>query len=218
MFDNVRVERFVTNVPPYLTSQPQGQTVAQGSNAGFGVTAGGTASLGYQWRQNGTNIPGATASSYTRVNAQAADAGSYSVVVANASGSVTSSVAILTVNVPPDITTQPESQTANVGASAVFTVTATGTEPLAYQWRWNGGDIGGATASSYTRSNVTMGDAGSYSVVITNVAGSITSSNAVLTVTPLAPPQFASSSRAGGRPGATRVDRRPGGLCALHLD
>lgn len=191
MFDNVRVERFVTNVPPYLTAQPQGLTVVQGNSAAFGVTAGGTATLAYQWRQNGTNISSATASSYTRGNAQAADAGSYSVVVANASGSVTSSVAILTVNVPPGITTQPESQTAQVGASATFTVAATGTAPLAYQWQWNGGDIGGATASSYTWSNLAAGDAGSYSVVITNVAGSITSSNAVLTVTPLAPPQFA---------------------------
>jgi hypothetical protein len=107
MFDNVRVERFVTNVPPYLTAQPQSLTVTQGNNAGFGVAAGGTASLGYQWRQNGTNIPGATASSYTRSNAQAADAGSYSVVVTNASGSVTSSNALLVVTLltPPRFAT-----------------------------------------------------------------------------------------------------------------
>jgi hypothetical protein len=70
-------------------------------------------------------------------------------------------------------------------------VTATGTAPLAYQWRWNGGEIGGATGSSYTRSSLATSDAGSYSVVITNVAGSVTSSNAVLVVTPLTPPQFA---------------------------
>ncbi|HOC57610.1 MAG TPA: immunoglobulin domain-containing protein [Verrucomicrobiota bacterium] len=191
MFDNVRVERFVTNVPPYFTAQPQGLTVAQGGNATFGVTAGGTAPLAYQWQQNGTNIPGATASGYTRGSAQPADAGSYTVVVSSASGSVTSEVALLTVNVPPEITAQPESRTNQVGTSVTFTVVASGTAPLAYQWRWNGGEIGGATDSSYTRSNLAMGDAGSYSVIITNVAGSATSSNAVLVLTPLAPPQFA---------------------------
>ena len=94
--DNVRVERFVTNVPPYLTAQPQSVTAPVGSNATFNVTAGGTATLAYQWRLNGANIAGATSSSYTRLNAQVAHAGNYSVVVTNTSGSVTSSVAALT--------------------------------------------------------------------------------------------------------------------------
>ncbi|NOS69361.1 MAG: hypothetical protein HOP33_05450 [Verrucomicrobia bacterium] len=96
LVDNVRVERFVTNVPPYLTVQPQGTTVPVGSNATFNVTAGGTASLAYQWRLNGTNIAGATSSSYTRNSAQAIHTGNYSVVITNAYGSVTSSNALLT--------------------------------------------------------------------------------------------------------------------------
>ncbi len=96
LVDNVRVERFITNVPPYLTAQPQSVTVPVGSNATFNVTAGGTATLAYQWRLNGANIAGATSSSYTRLNAQVAHAGNYSVVVTNTSGSVTSSVAALT--------------------------------------------------------------------------------------------------------------------------
>ena len=73
-------------------------------------------------------------------------------------------------------------QNVNQGGNAAFSVTATGTSPLSYQWRFNGASIGGATASSYTRSNVQTGDAGSYSVIVTNVAGTVTSSNAVLTV------------------------------------
>ncbi len=75
VFDNVRVERFVTNVPPYLTAQPQARTVSQGNNATFNVTAGGTAPLNYQWRCNGTNLAGASASAYTVTNVLPTDAG-----------------------------------------------------------------------------------------------------------------------------------------------
>ncbi len=96
LIDNVRVERFVTNVPPYLTAQPQNVTAPVGSNATLSASAGGTAPLAYQWRLNGTNITSATNSSYTRVNAQVIHAGNYSVAVTNTSGSVTSSVAALT--------------------------------------------------------------------------------------------------------------------------
>lgn len=94
--DNVRVERFVTNVPPYVLTQPQSVESPTGNNVQFNVTAGGTATLSYQWRFNGTNIAGATGSSFTRTNAQAHHAGQYSVVITNSSGSVTSAVATLT--------------------------------------------------------------------------------------------------------------------------
>jgi len=100
MFDNVRVERYVTNAPPFITSQPQGLSVTQGSNATFSVTAGGTATLAYQWRQDDTNIAGATQSSYTRNNVGTADAGNYSVFITNVAGTVTSSNALLTVVLP----------------------------------------------------------------------------------------------------------------------
>jgi hypothetical protein len=96
LVDNVRVERFVTNVPPYLTAQPASVTASTGSNVPFTVAAGGTSALAYQWRFNGTNLAGATSSTYTRLNAQAIHAGNYSVVVTNNSGAVTSAVATLT--------------------------------------------------------------------------------------------------------------------------
>jgi hypothetical protein len=100
LVDNVRVERYVTNAPPFLTSQPANQTVVQGNDVTFGAVAGGTTPLSYQWRQNGTAIAGATGSSYTRSNAQAAHAGNYTLVATNVAGSVTSAVAVLTVLVP----------------------------------------------------------------------------------------------------------------------
>jgi hypothetical protein len=94
--DNVRVERLSTNVPPYLTAQPESQDATAGTDLTFAIVAGGTPTLNYQWRFHGTNLPGATGSSFTRTNAQGSHAGNYSVVVTNASGSVTSVVATLT--------------------------------------------------------------------------------------------------------------------------
>src|SRR6185503_7957658 len=94
---------YTTNALPAVTNQPQSLTVNQGQNATFNVGASGLTPLSYQWRLSGTNIPGATASSYTRTNAQCAHAGSYQVVVANSLGSTTSSVAILSVVAPPSI-------------------------------------------------------------------------------------------------------------------
>lgn len=96
LVDNFRVERMVTNVPPFLTAQPESVSASTGNNIQFHVIAGGTAALTYQWRFNGTNLAGATGSNYIRLNAQASHAGDYSVVVTNASGSVTSAVAELT--------------------------------------------------------------------------------------------------------------------------
>lgn len=100
LVDNVRVERFVTNAPPYITSQPQGLSVREGTNVTFTVVAGGTGPLTYQWRFNGTNLPGATASSFTRNQVQPVDAGDYSVLIANVAGTVASSTALLAVTVP----------------------------------------------------------------------------------------------------------------------
>jgi hypothetical protein len=97
LVDNVRVEHFDTNVPPYITEQPLGRSVKAGSNVIFSVSAGGTSTLAYQWRWNGVNIPGATGGNYTRNNAQTTDSGNYSVVITNASGTVTSFDALLTV-------------------------------------------------------------------------------------------------------------------------
>jgi len=95
LVDNVRVERLITNVPPYITVQPESVNTVPGSNATFSVTAGGTAALAYQWRLNGTNIVGATSASYARNNVQPPDVGNYSVAISNASGGVTSAVALL---------------------------------------------------------------------------------------------------------------------------
>jgi len=84
--------------PPAILTQPQGQTIALGGSATFDVTATGTSPLSYSWRFSGTDIAGATASSFTKTNAQPADGGNYSVVVSNLFGVATSADAALTLN------------------------------------------------------------------------------------------------------------------------
>src|SRR5436853_3258159 len=141
-------------VAPSITTQPASQTVTAGQTATFTVVATGTALLNYQWRKSGTAISGATAPTYTTPATTSADSGSqFTVVVSNTAGTVTSNTATLTVSaaaVAPSITTQPASQTVTAGQMATFTVVATGTAPLSYQWRKSGTAISGATGAGYT--------------------------------------------------------------------
>lgn len=171
----------VTN-PPSITTQPLSQTNALGGTVTFSVVASGTTPLTYQWRLYNTNLPGATAASLSLTNIQPINAGDYTVFITNAFGSITSAVAKLTVNAAPYINNQPQSLSVNAGANAAFAVTAAGGPPLDYQWRFAGADLLNATNSTYTRSNTQPADAGNYSVVVSNYAGSVTSSVAVLTV------------------------------------
>lgn len=99
--DNVRVE--VPTQPPVITTPPQGQTIPWSSNCTFTVTATGTAPLAYQWKCNGTNLVGATGSSYVRPCVQKSDEGSYMVTVTNAVGAITSSPALLNVTLPQPV-------------------------------------------------------------------------------------------------------------------
>ena len=153
------------------------------------VVATGTAPLSYQWQKNGTNIVGATAATNTIAAAQTTDAGNYTVVVTNVAGSITSAVATLTVNIAPEIAIDPQSESVNAGSPVSFWVAATGTAPLSYQWRKDGTNIVGATGATNTIATAQSTTAGSYSVVVTNVAGSVTSAVATLTVV-IMPPQI----------------------------
>ena len=87
-----------------ITQQPQSLTVQPGTNATFSVVATGAA-LNYQWRKNGTNIAGATGSNLIFTGVQPTNAGTYTVIVSNTVGSVTSTGAVLKVLVPPRLVT-----------------------------------------------------------------------------------------------------------------
>jgi len=178
---------------PAITTPPASLTRAEGATATFSVVASGSATLSYQWRRNGVNIAGATSASYTTPALTSADNGAqFSVVVSNAEGSVTSAVATLSVgaSVAPGISTPPTSISVVAGQAASFSVVATGSDPLAYQWQRNGVNVAGASSASYTTPATTAGDDGaSYTVTVSNPGGSVTSAAAVLTVTsaPVAP-------------------------------
>src|SRR5439155_23394715 len=111
----------------------------------------------------------------------------YSVVIANGGASVTSAPAALTIDGKPAIVSQPASRTNFMGTLATFSATAIGNAPLAYQWLKNGanladgGNISGATTSQLSVNSVTVADGGTYSVVVSNAAGSATSLGAILT-------------------------------------
>jgi Immunoglobulin I-set domain len=176
-------------VVPSIATQPSDQTVTVGQAATFGVSATGTAPLYYQWRKNSTSISGANASSYTTPATAAGDNNAkFDVVVGNSAGSVTSAQATLMVTATPTapaITTQPANVTVTTGQTATFSVVASGTAPLSYQWQKNAADISGATSSSYTTPMTTTADSGAlFRVVVNNSAGSATSNTATLTVNP----------------------------------
>ncbi len=180
---------------PQITTQPQATSVDDGATASFSVTASGT-TLAYQWQRNGADIAGAISASFALAPATLADDGaSFRVVVSNGGGSVTSNAAALTVRaVAPVNGTQPQSIAVDAGATASFSVSATGSQPLTYQWRRNGTDIAGATAAGYTTPAVAAGDDGAqFDVVVRNAGGSVTSAAATLSV------------RSAGGTGGTRL-------------
>ena len=173
-------------IAPSITTQPADQAVAVGATATFSVTAAGTTPLNYQWQKGTTAISGANSSSYTTAATVVADNGSqFSVIVSNSAGSVTSNAATLTVNSTgsPVITQQPSDQMVTVGETATFSVAATGTLPLTYQWQKGTTPIAGATSASYTTPATASSDSGSqFKVVVSNADGNMTSNPATLTV------------------------------------
>ncbi|MBK8476504.1 MAG: immunoglobulin domain-containing protein [Opitutaceae bacterium] len=173
----------VNTFAPTITTQPAPQRGEIGGTVAFSVTATGAPFPSYQWQKDGNTIVGATLSTLTLTSIQTSSAGNYRVVVTNSAGSVTSNAAALTVNTyAPTITAQPASRNVNAGASATFSVTATGSPVPTYQWQKDGTDIAGATNASRALANVQLSSAGNYRVHVTNSAGSLFSEVAVLTV------------------------------------
>ena len=172
---------------PFVTQSPTSLTNNAGTTAVFSAGAVGGPTLTYQWLKDGVplgdtgNASGTHTALMTLSNVLAADAAAYSVMVANASGCVTSQVATLTV-VDPAINSPPADQPIDLGQTALFTVSAGGTPSLAYQWVKDGTALAGATKSTLAVVNAQPEHAGIYWVVASNVFGCVTSGVARLTV------------------------------------
>ena len=192
------------NVPPTITTQPVGQTVAAGGTTSFTVAASGTPALAYQWyripagQQTGSAISGATSSTYNvpaSATTTANDQDAYYVVVTNAYGQAVSQPASIAVGngILLQITGQPVTQYVDVGAPATYEVTAVSSLPLTYQWYEAAPGsstftpIDGATDSTYTLPSSATTDNGAvfYVVVSNGITSSVISNSAGLFVGPV---------------------------------
>ena len=183
-----------------IFTQPQSTNVIIGSNVTFSVAASGTGPLFYQWLFNGAALAGITNSSLVITNVQTNNAGNFQVVVSNVFNSVTSHVATLKVinitNSAPIIITEPQSQTVLAGTTATFSITATGSTPLFYQWVVQVSSTVFTNVPSGTNATLSITNAqvqANYGVTVTNNFGLTNSTLATLFVT--------NSSTGGGGPG-----------------
>ncbi len=173
---------------PKITKQPSSVTVCEGELVTLSLTAQGSG-LSYQWKKDGNNIQGATQPTY-QFSATPSGAGAYSCEVRNECGTVTSESVNVTVNIPPRITLQPKPANVKVGEVVTFSLSATGSQPLIFQWRKNGDDIPDANDSVFTIQSAKLTDAGYYDCKVTNVCGEVLSQIVQLTVTKVGEPML----------------------------
>jgi hypothetical protein len=175
---------FLATIPAF-TAQPASQMVDPGTNVTFSVMVTSSPAASLQWYFNGSPLAGETGLMLSLNNVQPSSAGPYFVVAANPAARATSQVATLSFNssgTPPSILTQPQSLVSGAGSNVTFLVLASGSAPLAYQWRRDGTNLPAASSNELALLNVTTNDEGGYDVVVMNSSGSVTSVVATLTL------------------------------------
>jgi hypothetical protein len=168
----------VLSVAPYFTVNPVGATLVAGSSRTFTGQANGSQPISYQWQLNGTNLPGATATSLALTGLTIADSGAYTLLAANIAGVSTSAVAQLTIYQNATLLSTLSNQVVQVGDTVELAVSAGGTQPLGYIWQFNGQPIPGANPT-LVLSNVQPAQSGFYRVTVTNQYGSVSSTSRV---------------------------------------
>jgi hypothetical protein len=188
----VQVTIAASAVPPSVTG-PSSQTVIAGNNTTISDSPSGSPVPVLQWQFNGTNLTdgvqndgsgiiGSMTAALTITNVQyPGDQGTYSLVASNSAGLATNNT-YLTVIVTPTISVQPISQVVTNTQSVTFSVTASGVPAPGYQWYVGATPIANANSSVYTIASAQPSNIGVYSVLVTNSAGSLASSNVTLTV------------------------------------
>jgi alpha-tubulin suppressor-like RCC1 family protein len=169
--------------PPVFPGFAINRTVDSGKNAYFQMTAVGALPLFYQWTCNGTNIPGATNTILVVTNVQPNQAGhDYAVTASNAFGTNTSG-AMRLYETPLEAYIQPQTVSTVVDGAVTFAASTIGQGPFGYQWQFDGTNIVDATNATLSLTNTQLADAGTYSVLVSNLFG-VTTDFAGLTVSP----------------------------------
>jgi alpha-tubulin suppressor-like RCC1 family protein len=182
-----RVVVAVLPTPPLITSQPQDITAPAGSTIALSASVQSSASPRFQWFFNGQMIVGGDSATLVLTNIQSADAGQYQVQVVNWFSINTSRVAMVSVTpAAPAVAEQPQSHGTFPGFNVELDCQGVGSEPLNYQWQLNGVDIPGATQAALDLMNISATQTGLYHAVISNVVGSVVSSDALVTMVPVA--------------------------------
>ena len=216
---------------PTISTQPTNLTVLSGGSAVFSAKVAGTTNLVYQWRKGGTNlangagISGAVTTNLSLTAVTTNSAGNYTLFVTNAYGSITSSIASLTVVLPPSITSSSlTNRTIQCGNNTnTFNLIATGTTPLMIQWSTNGVPVTSATNTTFALTNLHLNTISSVGVTVTNLYGSVTSNvllNVIDTVAPTITltstnPYYLELGSAFTDPGATASDACAGALSVV---
>ncbi|HJO10356.1 MAG TPA: immunoglobulin domain-containing protein, partial [Verrucomicrobiota bacterium] len=168
--------------PPEITRQPESRDAAVGSDIVLIVTSIGSEPLAYQWSRDGVVIPGATDAELAITSLEPSDAGSYTVSVSNFAGLLESTPATVNVVHPIIIAEQPSGSSKVLGEMVTVSVAVTGSEPISYQWLHDGVVLAGANETSIVLENLSAGDAGEYTVRVSNPAGEVVSDAAVVSV------------------------------------
>ena len=168
--------------PPQFTLQPVSQNAVGYQTVTLSALASGTAPLRYQWMIEGAPLYRATNAQLTLASVQLWQQGRFQVVVLSPAGAALSSNALIHLDYPPLITSQPRSQVAVTNNSATFNVSAVGTGPFRYQWYLNGLTLPDVTNASVTVTHIQLENHGAYSVLVSDSIGSIWSQAASLTV------------------------------------
>jgi alpha-tubulin suppressor-like RCC1 family protein len=177
-------------VAPVILNLPTALTLSYGGSLYLGAAVGGTQPMTLQWKKDGNVLPGMNGSSLNKSGVTPSDSGQYTLTATNVTGTVVSSAVTVTVNaaVAPAVFDLPATLTLEYGYNLNLSGTYTGTAPISFQWNKDGVAIADQINAYFSKSYVTTADSGQYTVTLTNMAGSATSSAVAVVVNPAVPP------------------------------